>query len=154
MKLVCDEVFGYLNHVGTLIWDLPRGINAGHIARSHEYIFVFSRNKKLLALFNRLSSQDKQSIERCNKKVDKRHPASILNIKAGLRYEGKDQVLTGKIEGNEWIEIIGKLEFKDGRLAKNVSLKAGWTMKDMFQDWQNGKVVSDLKGQKIEEFFL
>ena len=154
LKLVCDEVFGYLNHVGTLIWDLPRGINAGHIARSHEYIFVFSRNKKLLALFNRLSSQDKQSIERCNKKVDKRHPASILNIKAGLRYEGKDQVLTGKIEGNEWIEIIGKLEFKDGRLAKNVSLKAGWTMKDMFQDWQNGKVVSDLKGQKIEEFFF
>lgn len=154
LKLICDEIFGYSNHVGTLIWDLPRGINAGHVARSHEYVFVFSKNKKILKLFNRLANQSNESVERCNKKVDKRHPASTLHVKAGIRYEGKDQVLTGKIDGNEWIEIIGKLEFKDGRLVNDVSLIAGWTMRDMFNDWQNGKEVYDLKGQKIEEFFF
>lgn len=154
LKLICDEIFGYSNHVGTLIWDLPRGINAGHIARSHEYIFVFSKNKKILKLFNRLANQSNESVERCNKKVDKRHPASTIHVKAGIRYEGKDQILTGKISGNEWVNIIGELEFKDNQLVKDVSLEAGWTMRDMFNDWQNGKEVYDLKGQKIEEFFF
>jgi adenine-specific DNA-methyltransferase len=154
LKLMMEEIFGAANFVGTLIWDLPRGINAGHIARSHEYVLTFAKHKNSLSLFNRSPGQQIESVERCNKKVDARHPASVINFKAGVRYEGIDQKLTGKIAGNEWVEIIGELEFKDGKLAKDVSLRAGWTMKDMIADWFLGKEVFDLKGQKIEEFFF
>lgn len=44
--------------------------------------------------------------------------------------------------------------FKDGKLAEPVKLSAGWTMKNMILDWLDGKTVTDLKGQIIEEFFF
>lgn len=154
LKLIMDEIFGAGNFVGKLIWDLPRGINAGHVARSHEYVISYAKRKNNLKLFNRSENQSTASIERCNKKVDSRHPASIIHFKKGVRYEGINKKIIGKIEGNEWVEIIGELVFEDGKLANDVSLKAGWTMKNMIEDWFNGKQVFDLKGQQIEEFFF
>ena len=88
------------------------------------------------------------------KKIDSRHPESIIEFPAGIRYEGKDQVLEGIIEGSEQITIIGKMVFRDGKLAEPVKLSAGWTMKNMILDWLAGKTVTDLKGQIIEEFFF
>lgn len=62
--------------------------------------------------------------------------------------------MEGIIEGSEQITIIGKMVFKDGKLAEPVKLSAGWTMKNMILDWLAGKTVTDLKGQVIEEFFF
>ena len=144
---------GEENALVPFIWSLPRGINAGHISRSHETILIYSRDKDTLGLFKKLGEQD-VSIDRCNKKIDRRHPASEILFPPGIKYEGEDQVITGSIEGSERIEIIGELEFKDGRLQKEVTLKAGWTMKNMILDWLEGKKVFDTKGQEIVEFFF
>ena len=153
LKAICDEIFGEENGFVPFIWSLPRGINAGHISRAHEYILGYSRNRDLLSLFNK---QDKTefSIDRCNKKIDRRHPASEITFPAGIRYEGDDKTITGVIEGAEKIEIIGSLVFKDGKLAEEVTLIAGWTMKNMILDWLDGKMVFDSKGQEVVEFFF
>ena len=153
LRKMCDEIFGEENALVPFIWSLPRGINAGHISRSHETILIYSRDKDTLGLFKKLGEQD-VSIDRCNKKIDRRHPASEILFPPGIKYEGEDQVITGSIEGSERIEIIGELEFKDGRLQKEVTLKAGWTMKNMILDWLEGKKVFDTKGQEIVEFFF
>lgn len=145
---------GDTNAAFPFIWPLPRGINAGLVARSHEYILVYTKNNLITKTFNRISNEQNYSIERCNKKVDSRHPESIIEFPAGIRYEGKDQILEGVIEGSEQIRIIGKMIFKDGKLAEPVKLSAGWTMKNMILDWISGKTVTDIKGQKIEEFFF
>ena len=154
LKKMCNEVFGDTNAAFPFIWQLPRGINAGLIARSHEYILVYTKNGLITKTFNRINNEQNYSIERCNKKIDSRHPESIIEFPAGIRYEGKDQVLDGIIEGSEQITIIGKMVFKDGKLAEPVKLSAGWTMKNMILDWLAGKTVTDLKGQIIEEFFF
>ena len=154
LKKLCNEVFGDTNAAFPFIWQLPRGINAGLVARSHEYILVYTKNSLITKTFNRINDEQNYSIERCNKKIDSRHPESIIEFPAGIRYEGKDQVLEGIIEGSEQITIIGKMVFKDGKLAEPVKLSAGWTMKNMILDWLAGKTVTDLKGQTIDEFFF
>lgn len=154
LKKICNEVFGDANAAFPFIWPLPRGINAGLVARSHEYILVYTKNGLITKTFNRISNEQNYSVERCNKKIDSRHPESIIEFPTGIRYEGKDQVLEGIIEGSEQITIIGKMVFKDGKLAEPVKLSAGWTMKNMILDWLAGKTVTDLKGQVIEEFFF
>jgi adenine-specific DNA-methyltransferase len=153
LRKVCDEIFGEGNAISPFIWSLPRGINAGHISRAHEYVIGYAKDKSYLPLFNKLGDSE-FSIDRCNKKVDRRHPASDISFRAGIRYEGQDRVITGAIEGSERIDIQGQLEFKNGALAKNVTLSAGWTMKNMIQDWLDGKKVYDTKGQEIVEFFF
>ena len=154
MKKICNEIFGDMNAAFPFIWQLPRGINAGLVARSHEYILVYTKNSLITKTFKRIDEGQKYSIERCNKKIDSRHPESVIAFPSGIRYEGKDQILQGIISGSEQIKIIGKMVFQNGRLTEPVKLSAGWTMKNMILDWLSGKKVTDLKGQVIEEFFF
>lgn len=154
LRAICDEVFGEVNRLIPFIWQLPRGINAGHIARAHEYILVYAKNALLLPHFSPLSVDVEYSIERCNKKIDSRHPESTIDFPAGIRYEGSDKTLEGTLEGSEKVTIIGKMHFKNGVLSEPVTLSAGWTMKNMILDWLSGKEVYDSKGQKIVEFFF
>ena len=153
LRKVCDEIFGEGNAISPFIWSLPRGINAGHISRAHEYVVGYAKDKNMLPLFNKLG-EGEYSIDRCNKKIDRRHPASEITFPAGIRYEGQDKSLTGSIEGSERIDIQGSLVFKNGVLSQGVTLSAGWTMKNMIQDWLDGKKVFDTKGQEIVEFFF
>ncbi len=152
LKKIILEIFGKDNYIYTFIWHLPRGINAGFISKSHEYILVASKDKNFLNMF--LSDHKEESIERCNKKIDDRHPASIITFPKGIRYTGENKEITGVIGGSERIEIIGRLSFKNGVLDEEVTLKAGWTMKNMIKEWLEGKEVYDLKGQRIKEFFF
>ena len=151
---ICIEIFGESNVISPFIWPLPRGINAGLIARAHEYVICITKNINTRKNFFRVNNETEYSIERCNKKIDSRHPESVIEFTPGIRYEGKDQVIEGIIEGSERITIIGKLEFRDGKLVAPVKLSAGWTMKNMILDWMAGKPVYDLKGQPIIEFFF
>lgn len=154
LKKICDEVFGAVNFASPFIWPLPRGINAGLIARAHEYILCYAKNISAVGRFNRLSDGIEYSIERCNKKIDARHPESTIEFPAGIRYEGDDKIIEGEIEGSETVRIIGKMVFKNGILAEPVTQSAGWTMKKMIVDWLAGREVCDTKGQKVVEFFF
>ena len=154
LKEICDEVFGAVNFASPFIWPLPRGINAGLIARAHEYILCYAKNIFAVGRFNRLCDGIEYSIERCNKKIDVRHPESTIDFPAGIRYEGDDKIIEGEIEGSETVRIIGKMVFKNGILAEPVTQSAGWTMKNMILDWLSGREVYDTKGQKVVEFFF
>ena len=153
LEFLLNEIFGEENGFVPFIWSLPRGINAGHVSRAHEYIIGYAKKKELLALFNKLGDTE-YSIDRCNKKIDRRHPASPIAFPPGIRYEGEDKIFSGEIAGSEKIEIEGEMVFKCGKLAKEVTLHAGWTMKNMIVNWLHGKKVVDAKGQEIVEFFF
>lgn len=153
LKKVCDEIFGEENATLPLIWSLPRGINAGLVAKAHEYILVYTKNRLLTNQFKRYDGVE-YSVERCNKKIDERHPASTIHFPAGIKYEGPDQVIEGIIDGSEKLFIEDQLVFKNGKLDKPANVKAGWTMKNMIEKWLAGEEVYDTKGQKIVEFFF
>jgi adenine-specific DNA-methyltransferase len=154
IKHLMDEIYGEENALLPFIWSLPRGINAGQITRAHEYVVGYAKNKNLLKRFERQALE--YSVERCNKKVDRRHPASVIKFPAGIRYEGADMTLSGKLPGTEGVEILGSMIFADGALKQEVEVKAGWTMKGMIETWlaDKSKPVHDTKGQIIEEFFF
>lgn len=154
LKKICEEVFGEMNSLTPFIWHLPRGINAGLIARAHEYILVFCKSIGNINSFNKINDEIEYSIERCNKKIDERHPESVIEFPKGMPYVGKDKVIEGVIDGSEKITIVDKLVFKNGMLSEPAKISAGWTMKNMIIDWINGKEVYDTKGQKIIEFFF
>lgn len=154
LKKICEEVFGEMNSLTPFIWHLPRGINAGLIARAHEYILVYCKSIENINSFNKINDEIEYSIERCNKKIDERHPESVIEFPKGMPYVGKDKVIEGVIEGSEKITIVDKLVFKNGMLSEPAKISAGWTMKNMIIDWINGKEVYDTKGQKIIEFFF
>ena len=153
LKKICEEVFGEMNSLTPFIWHLPRGINAGLIARAHEYILVYCKSIENINSFNKINDEIEYSIERCNKKIDERHPESVIEFPKGMPYVGKDKVIEGVIDGSEKITIVDKLVFKNGMLSEPAKISAGWTMKNMIIDWINGKEVYDTKGQKIIEFF-
>lgn len=151
---IIKEVFGESTFVMPLIWRLPRGINAGLISKAHEYILVVTKSVGILKHFNFFGEKE-YSIDRTNKKIDGRHPASIIHFPANkVRYEGKNQVLTNEISGSEKVIIHGEMILENGYLTSEVDLEAGWTMKKMITDWLDGKEVYDTKGQKIVEFFF
>jgi len=152
LRKMCDEVFGEVNAIINFIWELPRGINAGYISKAHEYVLVYAKNISTLKLFHK--DNPEVSIERCNKKIDARHPESSIQFPAGVEYEGEDKEIEGVIQGSEAIRIEGKMIFQNGRLSEPVTLYAGWTMKDMIQGWLRGEEITDLKGQKIKRFFF
>lgn len=154
LKKICEEVFGEMNSLTPFIWHLPRGINAGLIARAHEYILVYCKSIGNINSFNKINDEIEYSIERCNKKIDERHPESVIEFPKGMPYVGKDKVIEGVIDGSEKITIVDKLVFKNGMLSEPAKISAGWTMKNMIIDWINGKEVYDTKGQKIIEFFF
>jgi adenine-specific DNA-methyltransferase len=151
---ICNEIFGNTSFSGPFIWSLPRGINAGLIARAHEYILCYTKGIAKGRNFYRLTDDVEYSVERCNKKIDARHPISDITFKKGIRYEGEDKSFISEIKGSEKIIIKGELCFKNGKLDKDVTLSAGWTMKNMILDWMSGKEVYDTKGQKIIEFYF
>jgi len=155
LEAMMSEIFGEENRLVPLIWTLPRGNNAGIISRAHETVLVYAKNYELLAHFIRGGSEEENiNIERCNRRIDARHPATPVTIPAGIKYIGEDRVFTDEIGGNEKVYIEGEMIFKKGMLAKPVTLRAGWNMKEMMSAWFEGKEVYDLKGQKIVEFFF
>ncbi|API72066.1 site-specific DNA-methyltransferase [Leuconostoc suionicum] len=153
-KLLLISGFSEDDILSTLIWRLPRGINAGIISKAHEYVLVVAKDYTKISHF-KSSGDEAYIIDRTNKRVDGRHPASIIHFPAGsVRFDGDSAEFKDEIPGNELIKIHGVLKFKDGMLANDVDLEAGWTNKNMIKSFLRGEQVFDSKGQKIEEFFF
>lgn len=147
--------YGFDPDVYPFIWHLPRGINAGHIAKAHEYILPYFINRQMTPKFNKPSHIDETSIERCNKQIDARHPESKIDFPAGIEFEGDNAVFENEIPGSEKINIVnGSMVFENGMLKEPVTLSAGWTVKNMIISWLKGNVVYDSKGQEIKRFFF
>lgn len=147
--------YGFDPDVYPFIWHLPRGINAGHIAKAHEYILPYFVDRAKTPKFNKPAHIDQTSIERCNKQIDTRHPESEIHFPAGIEFEGDSAVFEAELPGSEIVRIVsGKMIFENGKLKEPVTLSAGWTVKNMILSWLEGKPVFDSKGQPIKRFFF
>lgn len=74
LKLICDDVFGKENFVGTFITQQAQRSNAKHINTVHEYILCYAKNKEKLHKFviNRMEiPEDKKMINKLNREVRK-----------------------------------------------------------------------------------
>ena len=154
LRIICDEIFGEDNFLASIVWDLGAGTTAGHFIRSHEYVLTYAKNKSRLNNFTYLGSDDSIS-ERAVKRITRKNPASSITFPKGMKYMGKDATFVDKIGRGEEVHIVdAKLIFKDGRLVRDTTLKAGWAMRDQILSWIDGEETYDTKGQKITKFFF
>ena len=64
LQLLCNEIFGSDNHIGTFIWKNRKALdsrNKTHFSNNHEYIIVFAKNVEFATLVGKESSMDKYS---------------------------------------------------------------------------------------------
>lgn len=153
LRKICDEIFGEENFVGELIWHLSSGVAAGHFTRANEYILVYAKLKESLPYFDDTTGGIIK--HGALKKISSVNPASPITFKAGsITFEGDSKTFTGEIGGSEKQLIEGELVFKNGVLAKDVTITAGWAMRNQLISWLNGKETLDSKGQRVLKFYF
>ncbi len=150
---VCDEIFGVENFIEQFIWKSGRTSSSVY-TREHEYIIAYAKNTNALNHI-KYSGPDSIISDRAIKKVGVKNPASEIKFKKGIRFECEDKIFPSTFGEKEVIEITqGVFECKDGQLANDVTVKAGWTMKNQIESWLAGHETFDTKGQKVTEFFF
>jgi len=154
LRKLCEEIFGEDNFLAELIWHLSSGPQAGHFTRSHESIIAFSKTKNELPFF-----KDKTggSIKHgALKKISSANPASEITFpKGSIKCEESNIDFGDELGGSEKQYVIsGNLSFINGELKGDVTLKAGWAMKNQVMQWLEGKETYDSKGQKVLRFYF
>ncbi|MDC0461601.1 site-specific DNA-methyltransferase [Alphaproteobacteria bacterium] len=154
MTTMCREVFGDRNFLYNLIWHLSSGPQAGHFTRSHEYVVAVSKNKESLPFFKDISGGTIK--HGALKKISSANPASEINFPKGcISFEGQNATFPDELGGSEKQFIKrGKLRFENGLLAEDVTIEAGWAMKNQLISWMRGDETFDSKGQQVLRFYF
>ncbi|WP_343289786.1 site-specific DNA-methyltransferase [Vibrio harveyi] len=151
LKVLCDEIFGESNFLENFIWKSGR-TSSSIYTREHEYIIAYAKNKTHLKHIEHVGENDIIS-DRAIKKISVKNPASEIKFPAGLRFKGTDKIFPKEFGKGEKVQVIdGVFECKNGKLANDVVLKAGWTMKNQVERFLSGQEVTDTKGQKVVGF--
>ena len=153
LKNIGNEIFGEENFLAQFIWRNGR-TSSSIYTNEHEYILAYAKNICNIKMIDYEGDEDLIS-DRAIKKIGVKNPASEIHFSKGLRFEGDDRTFEKKFGDSEVIEITrGVLRCENNQLAEDVTIKAGWVMKDMIEDWLEGKEVLDSKGQLVKEFFF
>ena len=153
LKKICNEVFGKTNSLVDAIWVSGRTA-ASHFTNSHEYVLGFAKDINTLPFFL-YKGEDATISDRTIKKIGIKNPASEIDFPAGIDFECENKIFPKIFGSSEIVEVTkGVLECYNGKLKNPVTIKAGWAMKDMIENWISGKEVYDQKGQKINRFYF
>lgn len=153
LRKLCDEVFGEDNFVAQLVWNLGTGTQAGHFVRAHEYVICYFRDKTKVPNFKGGDGVIEHS---ALKKISRKNPAFDFEFKAGTRWDAPNGTeLSGTWGGSESTTLVsGRMVCKDGKLAENVVLSAGWCMAAQMRSLFDGKETYDSKGQLVKSFYF
>ena len=153
LRKICDEVFGETNSLVDAIWVSGRTASS-HFTNSHEYVLGFAKDINSLPFFL-YKGEDAIISDRTIKKIGIKNPASEIEFPAGIDFECENKIFPKIFGSSEIVEVTkGVLECYNGKLKNPVTIKAGWAMKDMIENWISGKEVYDQKGQKINRFYF
>ncbi|CDL79989.1 DNA methyltransferase [Xenorhabdus cabanillasii] len=150
---LCNEIFGEDNFVERFIWKSGR-TSASTFTREHEYILAYAKDIAQLPPVV-YKGEDSLVSDRAIKRVSVKNPASEITFPAGIRFLGENKTFPPVFGDKEVVEVTaGVFECKNGSLAREVTLKAGWTMKNQIENWLSGNDTFDSKGQQVVEFFF
>ncbi|MEI6532551.1 MAG: site-specific DNA-methyltransferase [Candidatus Roizmanbacteria bacterium] len=155
LRKICDEIFGELNRLATLVWDRNHSAQAGIFKVYHEYVLVYAKNAVEVSVPK--SVTDELFEAGAQKRESSRHPMQEFTFPIGTECRIED----GDI-GSEWgdiektILIDGEINCKDGKLVSPLTLKAAWTQLNQMKTYFYGdrENLVDSRGQKIVKFYL
>ena len=131
LYLLCSEVYGEENDLGTIIWDKrnPKGDSQG-IACQHETILLFAKNKEIF-------------LQTCDMTRPKKNAKAILDKAEQLfKKISKDYSLEQcNLDFNVWIK--SKTDFSGGEKAYNKIDEEGNVYRPVSMAWPNKKKAPD-----------
>ncbi len=152
LRILLNEIFGEENFLVQLIWKSGR-TSSGHYTAEHEYIVGYCKTKEGFKYFDFYG--DEVVTDRAIKRPSNKNPISEITFSAGMDFICEDKIFPSRFGSGEPVEVVeGIFEAKNGKLAKTVTLKAAWTMRNQILSWLNGEEVTDQKGQVVEKFFF
>lgn len=166
LRILCDEIFGEKNRLdrGIIIWN-----NAGstkgfrNIVKNHEYVLAYAKDfNKVKNYFGENFKSALGTVEdRLQIKRTPRNPVCRLSFSKGTPIEGTNNALFEKSVGGgtNRIDIInGPMEFKDGKLTKDIILEASFPyrfqVEKYYDNLKRGEKTFDSKGQEIIKIFF
>lgn len=156
LRKVCDEIFGHINFIATLIWDKNVSAQSGIYKVYHEYILCYCKNVNNISIPKSLTNDIFEAS--AIKKISGRHPATQFTFPKGTRFNAPDGTeFKGEFGDTIKTKIIqGKMIAFDNKLTEDITLECGFTQSKQMQQYfyGNRETLVDSKGQKILEFFF
>ena len=146
LKLLCDQIFGESNFVGTTVWKSATSFTAvKHLSKLTEYVLMYAKDKSRLVIERKkledtsYKLKDEFFEERGAYVLERIHTSSLLyrkNMDYPLKFEGKTYYPGG-----------GTKEEQEERHSQNLNGKNGyymwrWGRKQMQFGIDNGVVVA------------
>jgi len=165
LRSVCDEVFGEENRLdrGALVW-VNKGSTKGFnkIVKNHEYIIAYGKNAVLVrSQYGKNFSSRLEDLEHyCFNKPNPGNPICDILFRSGLPIYGLDNIFfEGNVGDDVKLEILeGKMSFKDGFLAQDVTLRGAFPYRNQIEDFmskmETNQPTLDNKGQRWVEIFF
>ncbi len=154
LKMLCDEIFGELNFISTIVWQRaysPKN-QSKRISVDHEYILVYAKNAEMLD-FKLLPRTEKMNLRYKNPDKDPRGDWKPGDLVANEERRTGHYIITGP-HGDKFDAPAGKhwsygkdkmLELqKDNRLHFGKDGKAFPSLKQFITEVQQGRKASTL----------
>ena len=108
LRKLCDEVFGYENHVGTVVWKNVTDNNPTNVATEHECIQVYARTKESLEkVWKSKLSDVKEVLVRIGDQLNRVH-SDIEGLRASYaRWFRENKVFLGPLDRYKYIDAGG-----------------------------------------------
>ncbi|KGD06986.1 site-specific DNA-methyltransferase [Burkholderia pseudomallei] len=127
LKVLCDEVFGRANYVGSAVWQKKYGAKSDskYLSESHDYVLAYAKNKDKLTI-HRLARTAEQDSRYKNPDNDPRGPWTSGDL---LRNEARDYAIyeiVGPSGRKHWPPEGTSWRFTKERFAELVADNRVW----------------------------
>ena len=128
MTKICDEIFGYSNHIDTLHWKKKKqpSFLAKHTAKVMEYVLVYAKD------FDSLEKLSIETLSDATKKViNISNPECVRHFKAGVRVKIGDE---GVIKKGRYriktmdVEYLSDVRYVSGKTIDEVNVSARFSV--------------------------
>ncbi len=108
LRKLCDEIFGYENHVGTIIWNNVTDNNPTNVATEHESVQVYARDRESLEkVWKSKLSALKDSLVEIGAQLNREHPnIDDLRAQYAKRFRANKAFL-GPLDRYKYIDVGG-----------------------------------------------
>lgn len=152
LRIVCDEVYGEQNYLGTIVWKKKtNGNNVGHIPPVHDYILAYGKRDLESAIAGKPFTQEYIDKTYSNPDDDPRGPWTISDLSAN--HEGPHFPVFNKKTGESYLPPSGRYwvfneeevlrRIADGRIIFGKSGNTGPVQKKYLYERINQRTKTD-----------
>ncbi len=158
LKMLCNEIFGEENWLETFVWNTEGNIdNQRKIRNNHEYVLTYAKSEKLFeaprVIDPNITEESKlyrDYIENSITKNGPKNPMSSLLLPKGFPCQIKEGII--KKDASEYPIKSNDIVVKNNKTVNEVTVKTGWSCKDLLIDFikNQNKPILDGKGQETK----